>query len=44
MALQIYNTLNKREEEFIPLEDGHVTSTYVVSQYTMTSIWDMLDQ
>ena len=28
MALQIYNTLNKREEEFIPLEDGHVR-TYV---------------
>ena len=24
MALQIYNTLNKREEEFIPLEDGRV--------------------
>ena len=41
--MKIYNTMSKRKEEFVPLEEGKV-KMYVCGPYIITSILEMQDQ
>ena len=43
--MKIYNTMSKRKEEFVPLEEGKVKMyVYAVRLYIITSILEMQDQ
>ena len=42
--MKIYNTMSKRKEEFVPLEEGKVRCMYAVRLYIITSILEMQDQ
>lgn len=36
--MKIYNTMSKRKEEFVPLEEGKVKCMYAVLQFTILFI------
>ena len=41
--MKIYNTMSKRKEEFVPLEEGKV-KMYVCLQFTILFILEMQDR